>query len=73
MVVVQQSQSSDKKTVRLVAVFSFSNFVIVVEFIVETQAPRNHFTFTMDAAIFWKKKSRNKGFVLFKKRKISIK
>ena len=42
-----------KKTVRLVAVFSFSNFVIVVEFIVETQAPRNHFKFTIDATIFW--------------------
>ena len=42
-----------KKTVRLVAVFSFSNFVTVVEFIVETQAPRNHFRFTIDAAIFW--------------------
>ena len=41
-----------KKTVRLVAVFSFSNFVTVVEFIVETQATRNHFRFTIDAAIF---------------------
>ena len=45
-----------KKTVRLVAVFSFSNFVTVVEFIVETQAPRNHFRFTIYAAIFGKKK-----------------
>ena len=43
-----------KKTVRLVAVFSF---VTVVEFIVETQAPRNHFRFTIDAAIFGKKKA----------------
>ena len=42
-----------KITERLVAVFSFSNFVIVVEFIVETQTPRNHFKFTIDAAIFW--------------------
>ena len=32
--------------------FSFSNFVIVVEFIIETQTPRNHFKFTIDAAIF---------------------
>ena len=53
LVVVQQSQSSDKKTVRLVVVFSFSNFVIVVEFIVETQTPQNHFKFTIDVAIFW--------------------
>ena len=42
-----------KITERLVAVFSFSNFVIVVEFIVETQTPRNHFKFTIDATIFW--------------------
>ena len=69
MVVVQQSQSSDKKTVRLVAVFSFSNFVIDVEFIVETQAPRNHFTFTMDAAIFWKKKAEIKVLYCSKKGK----
>ena len=31
--------------------FSFSNFVIVVEFIIETQTPRNHFKFTIDAAL----------------------
>ena len=42
-----------KITERLVAVFSFSNFVIVVEFIVETHTLRNHFKFTIDAAIFW--------------------
>ena len=44
-----------KKTVSLVAVFSFANLVILVEFIVETQTPfrRNHFKFTIDAAIFW--------------------
>ena len=36
IVVVQQSHSSDKKKVRLVSSFSFPNFVIVVEFIVET-------------------------------------
>ena len=35
--------------------FSFANLVIVVEFIVETQTPRNHSKFTIDAAIFGKK------------------
>ena len=46
-----------KKTVRLGAVISFSNFVIVVEFIVEIQTPRNHFKFRIDAAIFLVKKA----------------
>ena len=53
------AEFGQKKTVRLVVVFSFSNFVTVVEFIVETQEPRNHFKFTIDDAMFWKKKSRN--------------
>ena len=49
------AQLGQKKTVSLVAVFSFANLVILVEFIVETQTPfrRNHFKFTIDAAIFW--------------------
>ena len=47
------AQLGQKKTVSLVAVFSFANLVIVVEFIVETQTPRNHSKFTIDAAIFW--------------------